>query len=163
MLLGLYRRRLDADRRLRMPALWSVHDAQSWLLFPLLLIPPCEQIAPSLYLLPVSDSGLRRILTSSLAPIDCDPTPEIVLDVLRAQACQKGLSPSLAGLLQTTRTAPQFALTQAQLKWLGCHGRTVVVTGSLTAGWIYSPTTWAKVQRSAIRASKKENHKPRNP
>ena len=47
-----------------------------------------------------------------------------------------------------------FTLTEAQIEWLGCGGRTLVIVGALNAAQIYTPTAWAKVQRRTRRAAR---------
>jgi len=123
-----------------MPIVWSIGGNQAWLLFPRHLVPPCSQISHSLYLLPVNEHSLRAILATSPAHTACAPTAEAVLNVLRAPARQHALPPSVTTVIRTTPTATRFTLTTAQLTWLGCHGRTLIVVGALNAARIYTPT-----------------------
>jgi len=134
-----------------MPAAWSIGGSQTWLLFPRHIVPPCDQVSHSLYLLPVNEHSLRAILATSPAHTACAPTAEAVLNVLRAHARQHAFDPSVATVIRTTPTATRFALTTAQLTWLGCHGRILVVVGALNAARIYAPAEWAKAQHGARR------------
>ena len=147
ILTGCHKRRLDVSRRLRMPMVWSVDGDQTWLLFPRHVVPPCDQVSRSLYLLPVNEHSLRAILAASPAHTNCTATVEAVLDVLRARARQHALDPSVATVIRTTPTATRFTLTKAQIGWLGCRGRILVLTGALNAAQIHTPTAWAKEQR----------------
>ena len=121
-----------------MPTAWSIGRSQTWLLFPRHIVPPCEQISRSLYLLPVNEHVLRAILSSSPAHTACAPTPEAVLDLLHAYARQHALDPSVATVIRTIPTATRFTLTKAQITWLGCRGRTLIVVGALNAARIYT-------------------------
>jgi len=138
-----------------MPTAWSIGSSQTWLLFPRHIVPPCDQVSHSLYLLPVNEQGLRVIAASSPAHSACAPTPETALDVLRAQARQHALDPSVATVIRTTPTATRFTLTKAQIEWLGCHGRPLIVVGALNAARIYAPTAWAKAQQCAAYPSRR--------
>ena len=136
-LTGCTRCRLDASRRLRLPAAWSSGSSQTWLLFPRHIVPPCPQVTHSLYLLPVNEHSLRAIISSSPANTGLRPSPKAVLDMLRAHARQHALYPSVATVIRTTPTATRFTLTKAQLAWLGCRGRTLLFFGGLNAAQIY--------------------------
>lgn len=151
-LTGCIKRRHDASRRLRMPAAWFIGSSQTWLLFPRHIVPPCDQISHSLYLLPVNEQSLRAIAASLPAHSACSPTVEEMLDVLHAQARQHALDPSVATVIWTTPTATRFTLTKAQIEWLGCHGRALIVVGALNAARIYTPHVWAKEQRGMRRS-----------
>ena len=130
-----------------MPAAWCIGGNQAWLLFPRHIVPPCDQVSHSLYLLSVNEQGLHGIAASSPTLTACAPTLEAVLDVLHAQARQRALDPSVATVIRTTPTATRCTLTKAQIEWLGCHGRTLIVVGALNAARIYTPHVWAKEQR----------------
>jgi hypothetical protein len=149
MLTGCIKRRLDASRRLRMPTAWSIGSSQTWLLFPRHIVPPCDQVSHSLYLLPVNEPSLRAIIASSPTHTACAPTLDAVLDLLHAQARRHALDPSVATAIRTTPIATRFTLTKAQIEWFGSRGRTLVVVGALNAARIYTPTAWANVKRSA--------------
>jgi hypothetical protein len=149
ILTGCHKRRLDASRRLRMPTAWSIGSKQTWLLFPRHIVPPCNDVSRSLYLLPVSEHSLRMVLATTPTPTAYAPTADAVIEVLRAHACQHALDSSVTTVFRTTPTATRFTLTKAQIEWLSCHGRTLVVVGALNAAWIYTPTAWAEVKRSA--------------
>ena len=157
-LTGCSKRRLDASRRLRMPTAWCIGRSQTWLLFPRHIVPPCDQVSHSLYLLPVNEQSLRTIAASSTVHTACAPTIGAVLNVLRDHARQHAFDPSVATVIRTTPTATRFTLTKAQLTWLGCRGRTLVVVGALNAARIYTPTEWAKAQRSAGRLLNVDRH-----
>jgi hypothetical protein len=129
-----------------MPAAWSIGSNQTWLLFPRHIVPPCDQVSHSLYLLPVNEQSLRAIAASSPAHTACAPTIEAVLNVLRDHARRHALDPTVATVIRTTPTATRFMLTKAQIEWLGCHGRALIIAGALNAAPIYSPTEWAKAQ-----------------
>jgi hypothetical protein len=148
-LTGCYKRRLDASRRFRLPMAWCDGDNQTWLLFPRHIVPPCDRIFRSLYLLPVNEHSLRAILSTSPAHTAGAPMLDAVLDVLRAHARQHALDPSVATVTRTAPTATRTTLTTAQIGWLRYRGRTLIIVGSLNAAWIYTPTEWAKVKRSA--------------
>jgi len=150
MITGCHKRRRDTSRRLRMPLAWSIGGNQAWLLFPRHIFPPCDQVSHSLYLLPVNDQSLRAIIATSPAHAACAATIEAVLDVLHASARQHALDPSVATVIRTTPTATRFMLTKAQIGWLGFRGRTLVITGALTAGRIHTPSAWAKEQRGTL-------------
>jgi len=141
-----------------MPTAWCIGSSQTWLLFPRHIVPPCDQISHSLYLLPVNEQSLRAIAASSPAHSACSPTVEEVLDVLHAQASQHALDPSMATVIRTVPTVTRFTLTKAQIGWLDCHGRALVIVGALNAARIYTPTEWAKAQRSAWRTSYVDCH-----
>ncbi len=130
-----------------MPTAWSIGSSQTWLLFPRHIVPSCDQVSRSLYLLPVNEHSLRAILATSPAHTACAPTPEAVLDLLHAYARQHALDSSVATVIRTTPTATRFTLTKAQITWLGCRGRTLIVVGALNAARISAPAAWAKPRR----------------
>ena len=156
MLIGCHRRLLDASRRLRLPVHWSFGRSQTWLLFPRHIVPPCDQVSHSLYLLPVSEHVLRAILSTSPAHTGCAPTAKAVLDVLRAHARGHALDPSVATVIRTTPTATRLTLTKAQVEWLGCRGRTLLFFGGLNAARMFTPAEWSRVKRNTQRAGKQE-------
>ncbi|HXC01997.1 MAG TPA: hypothetical protein VNU49_05045 [Opitutaceae bacterium] len=144
-LLGLHKRQLDAYRRLCLPAAWSTDSARVWFLFPRDIMPPCNPVFRSLYLLPVDGSSPRNIIATSPTRIMGTPTPELALDVLRSHARRHTLDPKVATVIRTTPSTSRFTLTLAQLDWLGCRGRTLLVLGTLNIAWIYTPAGWAKL------------------
>jgi hypothetical protein len=131
---------------MRMPMAWSIDGNQTWLLFPRHIVPPCEQVSHSLFLLPVNDQSLRAIIALSPAHTNCTATVEAVLNMLREHAPQHALDPSVATVIRTTPTDTRFTLTKAQIGWLGCRGRTLAIAGWLSAARIFTPTEWAKEQ-----------------
>jgi hypothetical protein len=179
LITGCHKRRRDTSRRLRMPLAWSIGGNRTWLLFPRHIVSPCDQASHSLYLLPVNERSLRAIILDSaveaLAPrsgerqqADSVSTAEFritmssaahtassltvgaVLDILHARARQHALDPSVATVIRTTPTATRFTLTKAQIGWLGCQGRTLVITGALNAARVLTPRVWAKEQRGTL-------------
>jgi hypothetical protein len=147
-LLGSHKRRLDAYHRLRLPAAWLTDSARAWLLFPEGLIPPCKQVSHSLCLLPVSERALRHFIDTSPTRFMGTATPELALDVLRSHARRHALDPKVATVIRTTPVTSRFTLTQAQLDWLGCRDRALLVLGGLSTARIYTPAGWAKIRRS---------------
>jgi len=137
-----------------LPKAWSIGGQQTWLLFPRHIVPPCDDVSRSLYLLPVSEHSLRLVLATTPAPTAYAPTADAVIEVLHAHARQHELDPSVATMIRTTPTATRFTLTKAQIEWLSCHGRTLVVVGALNAARIYASTEWGKVRRSGRHAAK---------
>lgn len=147
MIVGCHKRRLDASRRLRLPVHWLIAGNQTWLLFPRHIVPPWKQDTRPLYLKPVNDSVIREILSSSPSHVACAPTVETVHDVLCIHAQRLALDPSVASVIRTTPNSRRITLTKAQVTWLGCRGRTLIVVGSLIAARIFSQPAWAREQR----------------
>jgi len=102
--------------------------------------------------LPVDEDCLRSLCKTqptSPAQATCAPTIEEALNVLRIYARQHDLDPSVATVIRITPTDNRFTLTKAQIKWLGCRGRTLELSGKLNYANIYTPTTWAKLRRES--------------
>jgi len=142
-LTGCCQRRLDANRRIRLPTAWCIESDQTWLLFPRHIVSPCDQISHSLYLLPVDANALRAIISTSPAHKTFALTVDVVLDVLHAHARNHTLDPSVATVVRTSSTTTRFTLTKAQVEWLKCRSRTLALVGSLNSAWICTPKTWA--------------------
>ena len=151
-LLGCHRHRLDGGRRLRLPATWTPSQAETWLLFPRHLLSPCQQASRELCLIPAGGEVLRQIPSTSTTRAGA-PTIHIALALLREIARRLSLAPCIAKAIHIGPTSPRFTLTTAQLNWLGCRGRTLILAGGLTNARILTPAKWATWRREADTSS----------
>jgi len=149
-LLGCYRRRLDGDRRLRLPGTWTPRGGCTWLLFPRHLLPPCQQTSRELFLIPAGREVLREIVSTSRTNAGA-PSIEAALALLRENAGRLSLAQGIATAIRIGPTSPRFTITAAQLNWLGCRGRTLILAGGLTSARILTPAKWAAWQREVER------------
>lgn len=144
-----YGRTLDADRRLRLPNHWAPNVTQQWLIFPRYFLFRAEP--QSLQLVQTTEHALRFIVSESPDHKDEAPTVELAQKTLRELSGQHGHPPNLVTTVQIAPAPTRFALTQAQIDWLGCHGRKVVLSGFLHAAYIYSPRRWKEWNREMRR------------
>jgi hypothetical protein len=81
-------------------------------------------------------------------------TPTGLLKELRKIAQRLSLPPSLATAIRIDPRSRRFVLTPAQINWLGCRRRKLILHGALTHGRICAPAAWAKLVRVASTATK---------
>ena len=151
LLLGCYQRRLDSDRRLRLPTVWAPGNAQTWLLYPQKLYPHCKEVAQMLYLLPTGEESLRSNISGWPGNTVKAPTLGALLEILRGRARRFSLPPDIATAIRINPASTRFALTKAQIDWLGCRGRVLTLTGVAISARICTPAVWAKWLRDTKR------------
>ena len=146
LLVGYHRRRIDPDRRVRLPAFWAPDKTQTWLLFPPHLFSPGKAEGKDLGLFPTGGDSLNAKIRGSGCAAS-GSTFKALLESMWANARRLSLPPDLATAVRINPASGRFALTRAQIDWLGSRARTVVIAGVLTHARICTPTVWNKWRR----------------
>ena len=151
LLVGYHRRRIDPDRRVRLPAFWAPDKTQTWLLFPPHLFSPGKAEGKDLGLFPTGGASLNAKIPASVDCATSVSTFKALLEILQGNAKRLSLPPDLATAVRINPAFGRFTLTEAQIDWLGGRGRTVVLAGVLTHARIRTPTVWCKWRREVVR------------
>lgn len=149
VLVGCHRRRLDANHRLRLPAVWAPESKLMWLLCPQHLLLPNIEATRELSLFPTDAASMG--VPSAFAHVAGAPTLEALLELLRDRAGRASLAPTVATAVQINPTQARFAISIAQLAWLGYHGRVIILAGVLTHARICTSPVWHKWKRAVAR------------
>ena len=155
-------RRLDARRRLRLPAPWRIWMVRSWLLYsPELLGHGCPDCR-TLRLVPVT----KRLTASILAALKITGGRALTIDAalaaLQAVARRRGLDPAVVTLHRTDDRAIHLKLTAAQFAWLGLRNRSLALTGVVTGIDLWSAAEHARWERTTVRAASATRRAPRH-
>lgn len=146
---GLFRRRLDVDRRLRLPVAWSPDRAQVWLLFAYGLLFDGEEMTGGLYLHPTRAKNLDDIIPRVVHGLIKGTTPAAFLEDLEGKARRRSLPPGLVTAIRINPSSRRFTLTQSQSDWIGCRQGTLIMRGGHSHVHICAPAEWAEFKRKA--------------
>lgn len=160
LLVGCHKHRIDADRRVRLPAFWAAGITQMWLIFPLHLFPPGKSEGRELRLIPTGGDSLNTKIRASFGCAALGSTFKALLEIMRDNARRLSLPLNLATAVRINPASGRFALTRAQIDWLGRRARTVVIAGVVTHARVCTPTVWSKWRRDvAVRIAEPNDPK----
>jgi len=138
-LVGEYSLVVDADRRIRLPADWTrLRQEETWLITPSFLdAAPTGAAGAVLVVMPASDLCRNHNGHENASRL----TIEQALKELRTAARGKGLAEEVATTFDWLANQSLLTLASAQLDWLGCRERRLVLVGLLTKAHLMTPET----------------------
>jgi hypothetical protein len=117
------------------------------MLFALELLADGGEFNRELFLLPTQAEDLRDPIPPAADGSMKATTAAAFIEELETRARRSSLPPGLVTAFRINPATRRFALSQAQMTWLGCRGRTLILHGALTDARICTPTFWAQWMR----------------
>ena len=145
---GRFTRRLDQQRRLRIPSPWRIYGVRSWLLYPRDLLADVPSPKRTLCLDP-ADARLTRAICDTLkVPGNRPRTLVTAIEALRAVALRRGLDPTTVTHHRAGAEGIHLTLSPAQLGRLRPQSRSLVLIGTMLSIEVWSAEEFARWERS---------------